>query len=165
MTDPAYFAENADDFLTRDEVTSVDGVTYLQKIIDGSAPHPTVAKIMNFRVIGAEYGKVTFRGFPLHEQSNAFGSTQGGWYGMVLDSCMSMAVISGLKKGQFQFTIEYKINLIRAIKPGTELTITGLLTHIGRSTGVATGEIRGTEDGKLYGQGSCTCFIQGEARD
>ncbi|WP_339108876.1 PaaI family thioesterase [Thioclava sp. GXIMD4216] len=165
MTDTALFAESAKDFLSRDEVTSISGLDYMQRIIDGSAPHPTVAKLMNFRVIAAEYGKVTFRAFPEHAQTNAFGSTQGGWYGMVLDSCMSMAVISGLRKGQFQSTIEYKINLIRAIPPGAELTITGELTHIGRSTGVAVGEIRGTQDGKLYGQGSCTCFIQGSPQD
>ncbi|TQS71492.1 PaaI family thioesterase [Rhodobacteraceae bacterium] len=158
--DSALFAQDAGDFLSREDVTSDTGLAYVRRIINGTAPHPTVAKAMNFRLIAAEYGKVTCRGFPDHDQSNAFGSTQGGWYGMVLDSCMSMAVISALQQGQFQSTIEYKINLIRAIRPGTEVIITATLSHIGRSTGVATGEIRGDADQKLYGQGSCTCFIQ-----
>ncbi|OCX66562.1 hypothetical protein BFP70_04905 [Thioclava sp. SK-1] len=165
MQDRAKFAQSANDFPTRDEVIATSGLEYMHKIISGEAPHPTVARSMNFRVIGAEKGQVTFSGSPDHGQSNAFGSVQGGWYAMVLDSCMSMAVISGLAKGQFQSTIEIKVNLIRAIAPGTALTITGNLSHLGRSTGVATGEIRGTLDDKLYAQGSCTCFIQGTAQD
>ena len=35
----------------------------------------------------------------------------------------------------------------------------GRVDHAGRSTGVATGEIRGVEDGKLYATGSTTCII------
>jgi acyl-coenzyme A thioesterase PaaI-like protein len=31
--------------------------------------------------------------------------------------------------------------------------------HVGRSTGVAAGEIRGVEDGKVYATGSTTCII------
>ncbi|MBT3466331.1 MAG: PaaI family thioesterase, partial [Rhodobacteraceae bacterium] len=35
----------------------------------------------------------------------------------------------------------------------------GTVDHAGRSTGVASGEIRGVEDGKLYATGSTTCII------
>jgi len=35
----------------------------------------------------------------------------------------------------------------------------GTIQHSGRSTGVANGEIRGVEDGRLYATGSTTCLI------
>ena len=35
----------------------------------------------------------------------------------------------------------------------------GVTDHVGRSTGVAHGEIRGVEDGKLYATGSTTCIV------
>jgi acyl-coenzyme A thioesterase PaaI-like protein len=40
-----------------------------------------------------------------------------------------------------------------------EVDTIGIADHVGRSTGVAHGEIRGVEDGKLYATGSTTCIV------
>jgi acyl-coenzyme A thioesterase PaaI-like protein len=40
-----------------------------------------------------------------------------------------------------------------------EIECTGWVDHAGRTTGVAHGELRGLEDGKLYATGSTTCII------
>ena len=64
-----------------------------------------------------------------------------------------------LPKGSVYTTLEYKINITRAIPLGMKVLATGLILHAGRSTGVATGEVRGVEDGKLYATGSTTCLI------
>jgi len=42
---------------------------------------------------------------------------------------------------------------------GTQIEAVGIVDHVGRSTGVAHGEIRGVEDGKLYATGSTTCLV------
>lgn len=62
-------------------------------------------------------------------------------------------------QGNFYTTLEYKVNLVRAIPPGTSVLAEGLVQHGGRSTGVAEGWIRGAEDGRLYATGSTTCLI------
>jgi uncharacterized protein (TIGR00369 family) len=66
----------------------------------------------------------------------------GGWYGTLLDSCMGCAVMTALPRGRVYTTLEYKVNLLRAIPLGTEVIATGTVTHAGRSTAVASGEIR-----------------------
>jgi uncharacterized protein (TIGR00369 family) len=82
----------------------------------------------------------------------------GGWYGTILDSCMACAVMTTVPKGAVYTTLEYKINIVRAIPVGTPVIATGVVDHAGRSTGVATGRIEGV-DGKLYATGSTTCLI------
>ncbi|TMV89073.1 PaaI family thioesterase [Thioclava sp. BHET1] len=158
MPEPRY-ADGPDDFLKPQDVLSMSGLDYIRKMIAGEVPSPTVQRLMSYRIIEAEPGHVTLHGTPEHPQTNGYGGIHGGWYAMVLDTAMTCAVVTGLKQGQTQTTLEFKVNLIRAIKPGTEVIATGQLDHIGRSTGVARGEIRGAEDGRLYATGTATCFI------
>ena len=51
------------------------------------------------------------------------------------------------------------MNLIRAIPQGRDVIATGRLTHAGRSTAVASGEIRDAGTDKLYATGTTTCLI------
>jgi len=62
-------------------------------------------------------------------------------------------------RGSVYTTLEYKINITRPIPLGMVIACTGIVSHAGRSTGVASGELRGVEDGKLYATGSTTCII------
>ncbi|MEX1663584.1 PaaI family thioesterase [Thioclava sp. 15-R06ZXC-3] len=158
MPDPKY-ADGPEDFLALDEVLSISGLDYIRKMAAGEVPSPTVQKLMAYKITQVEEGRVELRGTPGHPQTNGYGGIHGGWYAMVLDTAMTCAVITGLKRGQTQTTLEFKVNLIGAIKPGTEVVATGTLDHIGRSTGVARGEIRGAQDGRLYATGSATCFV------
>ena len=83
----------------------------------------------------------------------------GGWYGTLLDSAMACAVMTRVPKGSVYTTLEYKINILHSIPLGTEIACVGTCQHAGRSTGIAVGEIRGVEDGRLYATGSTTCII------
>jgi uncharacterized protein (TIGR00369 family) len=158
MPDPIY-ADGPEDFLTLDEVLNISGLDYIRKMAAGEVPSPTVQRLMAYQITQVEQGNVELRGTPDHPQTNGYGGIHGGWYAMVLDTAMTCAVITGLKQGQTQTTLEFKVNLIRAIKPGTEVVAVGTLDHIGRSTGVARGEIRGAQDGRLYATGTATCFV------
>jgi len=77
----------------------------------------------------------------------------------LLDSCMACAVMTKVPQGSIYTTLEYKVNLTRNIPLGTEIIAIGQTDHAGRTTGVAHGEIRGAQDGKLYATGSTTCLI------
>ena len=46
---------------------------------------------------------------------------------------------------------------------GREMEAIGRLAHAGRSTAVATGEIRDRETGRLHATGSTTCLIMDAA--
>ena len=51
------------------------------------------------------------------------------------------------------------MNIVRALPADTEILAVGQVSHAGRTTGVAWGEIRGAEDDRLYATGSTTCLI------
>ena len=96
---------------------------------------------------------------PEFNVTNPLGTVHGGWYGTLLDSAMACAVQTKVPRGSIYTTLEYKINILRSIPLGMEIECIGTTNHVGRSTGVANGEIRGIKDGKLYATGSTTCII------
>lgn len=138
---------------------SKSGLEYLQGILAADLPGPPIGQLLNYRLTHVEDGKVIFEGTPTIDHTNPTGGTHGGWYGTLLDSCMSCAVWTRVPQGYFYTTLEYKVNLTRAIPAGMTIRATGWSDHAGRSTGVGHGEIRGAEDGKLYATGSVTCLI------
>jgi len=87
------------------------------------------------------------------------GTVHGGWYGTVLDSAMACSVMTRVPPGSTYTTLEYKINVIRSIPQGTNIECIGTVDHVGRSTAISHGEIRGIDDNRLYATGSTTCII------
>ncbi len=140
-------------------MAALSGLELLQAILDGDAPPPPMALAMNYRLHAVEHGRAVFRGTPSADFHNPMGSLHGGWYGTLLDSALGCAIHSTLPPGRAYTTLEYKVNLTRAIPPGTEVEVVGTIQHSGRTTGVASAEIRGIDDGRLYATGSTTCLI------
>ncbi|MFD2174513.1 PaaI family thioesterase [Rhodobacter lacus] len=152
------YAETPEDFLPLSEIGKLSGLDYMRKMMAGEVPSTTFARGCNYWISAVEPGRVVLTGVPGHAHTNAFGGVHGGWYGVLLDTCLTCAVITGLQPGQIQTTLDLKINMLRAIPPGQEITAEGRLEHIGRSTGVSRGEIRGP-DGKVYALGTATCLV------
>ena len=146
------------DIPDRDTILSLSGLAFMEGVRDGTLPGPPIAALMNFTLETVETGRTVFRGTPDFAHANPVGGVHGGWYGTILDSCMACAVMTTIPKGAIYTTLEYKINITRAIPLGTTVIATGVVDHAGRSTGVATGRIEGL-DGKLYATGSTTCLI------
>lgn len=152
-------AQNPEDLPTRADVLSTSGLEFMERVRDGVFPRPPIAGVMNYAVHEVEEGRVVFRGTPEFAHTNPSGGVHGGWYGTLLDSCMACAVMTKVPKGSFYTTLEYKINIARAIPLDMQIEAIGKVDHVGRSTGVAHGEIRGVDDGALYATGSTTCLI------
>ncbi|KAA2313197.1 PaaI family thioesterase [Pseudooceanicola sediminis] len=136
----------------------LSGLELLRAMIAGKGRAPAISATLNFKAVAVEDGVVTFAGTPLEGFTNPIGTVHGGWYGAILDSCMACAILSKLPADTHYTTLEYKVNVIRPIPLGTEVTATGTAQHVGRSTGVAVGEIRDS-DGRLYATGSTTCIV------
>ena len=144
---------------SQEEILSMTGLEFMEKIKRGELPRAPIAKTLNYDLISVSLGQVIFRGAPKFESMNPVGSVHGGWYGTLLDSAMACAVMTKIPKGSFYTTLEYKINIVKAIPIGMEIDAIGLVTHSGRSTGTADGKIIGTKDKILYATGSTTCLI------
>ena len=144
---------------SQEEILSMTGLEFMEKIKLGELPGAPIAKTLNYDLISVSLGQVIFRGAPKFESMSPVGSVHGGWYGTLLDSAMACAVMTKIPKGSFYTTLEYKINIVKAIPIGMEIDAIGLVTHSGRSTGTADGKIIGTKDKILYATGSTTCLI------
>ncbi|MBY6055635.1 PaaI family thioesterase [Leisingera daeponensis] len=154
-----FYAKQPSDLLTIDQITRISGLDFMQGILDGHLPGPPIAETLGYHLHSVEDGEVVFRGTPEFHVCNPMGTVHGGWYGTLLDSAMACAVMTKVPLGAVYTTLEYKINILRPIPLGTTIDCTGSIDHVGRSTGVAHGEIRGLEDGKLYATGSTTCIV------
>lgn len=152
-------AETLDDLPTMDDLLARSGLEFMQDMIAGRLPGPPIGATMGFAPVLVDDGRVVFEGAPDFGVTNPMRGVHGGWYGAILDSCMACAVMTKVPRGSAYTTLEYKVNITRAIPVGLRVRATGRVDHAGRSTGVATGEIRGVEDGKLYATGSTTCLI------
>ncbi len=158
MSEP-FIAETPAGLPGRDTMLSLSGLEFMQAMLRGDISGPPICTPMGYRLHAVADGHVTFRGTPEFQHMNPIGGVHGGWYGTLLDSCMACAVMTKVPKGSAYTTLEYKINITRAIPLGTQIEAIGQIDHAGRSTGVAHGEIRGVADGRLYATGSTTCLI------
>ncbi|MZR14777.1 hotdog fold thioesterase [Maritimibacter sp. DP07] len=153
------FAERPEDLTTPEEALSMSGLEYMERMLAGELAGPPIGRVLDYAATHVEHGKVIFRGTPRFDFCNPMGTVHGGWYGTLLDSAMACAVMTTVPKGSTYTTLEYKVNIVRSIPLGMEVETIGTVQHGGRSTGVAVGEIRGVEDGKLYATGSTTCIV------
>ena len=153
------YAETPAELPTMADTLSVSGLEFMQKVLTGEFSGPPIGKTLNYTLSRVEEGLAEFRGTPTFAFTNPMGTLHGGWYGTLLDSAMACAVMTRVPKGSVYTTLEYKINILRSIPLGTEIACVGTCQHAGRSTGIAVGEIRGVEDGRLYATGSTTCII------
>lgn len=152
-------ARSPDELPSPADVLSLSGLAFMQGILDGSISGPPIGETMGFSLHAVSEGRVVYRGTPAFNVANPVGMVHGGWYGTLLDSAMACAVMTSVPKGRIYTTLEFKVNITRAIPIGTQVDCTGWTEHVGQSTGVALGEIRGVDDGKLYATGSTTCII------
>ncbi|EBA13126.1 PaaI family thioesterase [Roseobacter sp. CCS2] len=154
-----FTATSPDQMPDLETTLSMSGLAFMQAMRDGQISRPPISALMNYQLEKVETGEIIFRGTPEFQHTNPAGGVHGGWYGTLLDSCMSCAVMTATPKGSVYTTLEYKVNMVGAIPVGREIRAIGTITHAGRSTGVAHGEIRDAETDKLYATGSATCLI------
>ena len=146
-------------FADREALLSMSGLDFMTAFAEGRFVGATMATTMGFAVDSVAEGRVTFAGAPTAAVFNPMGTVHGRWYGTILDGAMGCAVMTLVPAGSVYTTLEYKINITRAIPLGAEVEAVATVQHSGRSTAVASAELRGRADGKLYATGSTTCII------
>ena len=153
------YPQSATDMLPASQMLSMSGLEFMLGVLDGRFPGAPMAQTLGYNLHDIQDGRAVFRGAPQFGALNPMGGVHGGWYGTLLDSALGCAVMTKVPQGSAYTTLEYKINITRAITPGTLIDCWAEVDHAGRSTAVAHGEIRGVDDGKLYAIGTTTCII------
>ena len=85
---------------------------------------------------------------------NMWGGIQGGMVAAMLDDVMALAIGLDLNWGEISPTLELKVSMLAAARPGRILG-EGRVIKRGKSVGFVEGELR-AEDGTLLATGSST---------
>lgn len=144
---------------SQETIHALSGLEFLERICDGRLPQAPIAEVLGFRMIEVDKGFSAFQGRPTFSVYNPTGTVHGGWYGTLLDSCMACAVQTTLDQGVEYTTVEYSVNLVRAIVEETgPIRAEGQVVHTGRRMATAEGRLM-DEDGKILAHGTTTCMI------
>lgn len=143
----------------REEVASMTGIEMLAAMIAGKLPRPPISQTLDFSLIRIEPGIALFQGHPHLAHYNPLGSVHGGWFATLLDSAMGCAVQSMLPAGKSYTTMEFKVNIVRALTEAVPVVrCEGKVVHSGRSSATAEARLFGP-DGKLYAHATTTCMV------
>jgi uncharacterized protein (TIGR00369 family) len=144
---------------------TMDGLTYLRRILGGSIPRAPIANLINFQVVEIEKGRVVFEITPAEYHYNPIGMVHGGIACTLLDSAIGCAVHSLLPAGAAYTSLELKVNFIRPITAHTgRLRCEGKVIHAGSR--IATGEGKMTDSkGILYAHAVSTCLVMEQTQN
>ena len=143
----------------RDVVMGADGLTFMQRMLNGELPYAAIARTLDFLVIEVAAGRAVFQGTPGPTLLNPMGGIHGGWYATLLDSALGCAVHTMMPQGRGYTTAELSVNLVRAIPPTLRrVRAIGEVVHCGRQLATAEGRLVGP-DGTLYAHGTTTCLV------
>lgn len=138
---------------------SMCGLDFLRAIREGKLPAPPMSRLLSFRLIEVEHGRVAFEGLPGPAHYNPIGSVHGGYAATLLDSCMGCAVQSTLSQGFGYTTLEFKVGLVRGLTRDTgPVRAEGRVLSVGRRVGVAEGKLTDAS-GKLLAHATTTCLV------
>jgi uncharacterized protein (TIGR00369 family) len=142
-----------------DDMKRMSGLEFLSRIADGRASQPPIGKVLGFRLAEVSPGFALFTMTPGSQHYNPIGVVHGGIAGILLDSCMGCAVQSHLPAGTGYTTLEFKVNLVRAITDTTgPIRAEGRSLHVGRRAATAEGRVVDAR-GTLLAHGTTTCLI------
>ena len=135
------------------------GLDFLRAIREGRLPQAPIAALLGMTLAAVEQGHAVFELTPAEQHYNPIGTVHAGVAATMLDSAMACAVHSLQPLGSGYTTLEFKVNLVRAVTPqsGT-LRAIGRVVHSGSRTATAEGRLEDAS-GKLYAHASTTCLI------
>ncbi|MDN3920578.1 PaaI family thioesterase [Roseateles violae] len=142
-----------------DQIKGRTGLQVLQAMLDGELPPAHIAQTLDFTLISVAHGEAIFQGRPLLRHYNPLGTVHGGWFATLLDSALGCAVHTTMPVGRAYTTLEFKVNLVRALSDKVPLVrAVGKVVHSGRQVATAEASLLG-HDGKLYAHASTTCLV------
>lgn len=140
----------------------LSGIDFLRWLIDEKQGVP-IGVTLGFSLVEVDDGVAVFQAEAGPWAYNPLGSVHGGWYSAVLDAPLGCALQTTLPAGVGYTTLEFKVNVVRAVRTDTGvLRAVGRLVHRGSRTAVTEARMEDRE-GRLYAYATSTCLILGES--
>ena len=122
------------------------GPDFLADVLAGRRPDMALGRTLGVRLTAAKAGLVRLEGRPTEAHLNHQGGIHGGWYAAILDSAMGYATVSSLAPDEAFTTLEFKLNLLRPLRPGATIRAEGRLPHRGRRTALTEATLFDEDD-------------------
>lgn len=141
------------------QMPSLDGITYLRKMMSGELPGAPIASHFNMRLVDVSEGTVTFTCTPDESHYNPIGMVHGGLACTLLDSALGCAAHTLLPAGIGYTSTEIKVSYLRPIHADSApLTCVGRVVKSGRRVSFTEGEITDAK-GDVVATASSTLLI------
>lgn len=138
---------------------TMSGLEFLRAVRDGRLPPAPIQELLGMKLAEVDEGRVVWELVPAEQHYNPIGVAHAGIAATLLDSAMACAVHSTLAQGKGYTTLEFKINLVRALTLKTgPIRAIARVVHGGRSTATAEGRLEDAS-GALYAHATTTCII------
>jgi uncharacterized protein (TIGR00369 family) len=148
----------SDPMALAEQAKGVAGIDFLRAIAAGELPPPPIATLMGFTVQRVDPGEVVFGCLPDESVYNPIGVVHGGLVCTLLDTVAGCAVHTTLAAGVGYTSLEIKVNYLRPVLAGAELTARGWVTKPGRRVAFAEGDVRDAA-GTLLATASSTLLV------
>lgn len=137
------------------------GIDFLRGVRDGTIQAAPIQELVGMKLVEVDPGRAVWEVVPAEQHYNPIGTVHAGIAATLLDSAMACAVHSTIPLGKGYTTLEFKINMVRAVtvKAGV-LRAIGKVIHGGKTTATAEGRLEDAS-GALYAHASTTCIILG----
>jgi uncharacterized protein (TIGR00369 family) len=137
----------------------LDGLAFLQAILDGTLPGPPVARTLDFSPVSVQPGEVVFEFTPAEFHYNPIGSVHGGVLAALCDSACACAVQSRLPAGSFYTSLDLSVKFLRPVTSATgRMTCAGTVSHLGSRSALAQATLTDSR-GKLFAHATSSCII------
>jgi uncharacterized protein (TIGR00369 family) len=139
----------------------MSGIEFLRGVRDGTIQAAPIQELIGMKLVEVDPGRAVWEVVPAEQHYNPIGTVHAGVTATLLDSAMACAVHSSLPLGKGYTTLEFKINLVRAvtIRSGV-LRAIGKVVHGGKTTATAEGRLEDAS-GVLYAHATTTCIVLG----
>ena len=141
----------------------LDGISWMRAMKAGELPPPPVASALGMDIESIEPGRIAFSMVPSEWMLNPTGVVHGGIIATLLDTVLTLCVITKLPVGKRATTVQLNVNYVRpTFANHGRIVAEGTALHIG--TTIATSEARALDGrGKLVAHATTTLSILADA--
>jgi len=148
-----------DPFATVQAGRGMSGAEYVAAMARGDIGVPPFVSVMGYDTLEPGDGTVTITATPDEMHYNAIGTVHGGYAATLLDSVMTLAVMSTLPAGTGCTTLDINVRYVRPLQMETG-PVRATATVVRAGSRVATAEGRITDAaGRVYAHGTTACLI------
>lgn len=149
----------------REAPAGMTGREFMQAMIDGKIPPPSIAQTLSFSLVEIGDGHAVFEGETGPHLLNPLGTVHGGWVLTLIDSATGCAAHAMLPAGFGITTIETKVNFTRPILKDTGRVRTEAHVVV-RGRQIITAEARVLDArGRVLAHGTSTIMVVANKAD